>query len=318
MKVLKKFLFLCCILAFAAAGWACSDDCGTCADCDTQPDVEDEDGQVDVVPDPQEDEDAEDAAEEVEPVCTIPEVLCEAGQHQEYDLCVDDVEIIMVPAGSFTMGTDGGVDNPTHTVNLAAFTIDRYEITNRKYQSCVEAGCCTPPQHDGSYTGRQPYYGNPDFDNYPVIFVNWQQAQDYCEGLGKTLPTEAQWEKAARSDDGRTYPWGDDGANSSRANFNMPINGDTMEVGTHSDGASPYGAEDMAGNVWEWAADWYDPDYYGASPTDDPQGPDDGFVKVARGGGFGSLGSSLATYLRVSYHPMEAFSMLGFRCVANE
>jgi formylglycine-generating enzyme required for sulfatase activity len=318
MKESKKILFLFLCLAPAAAGWACSDECGDCPDCALEEDVAPDEEPGDVPADSVEDQDAEDAADEVEPTCTLPEVLCEAGQHPEYGLCVDDIEIIMVPAGGFTMGTDGGEDNPEHTVNLAAFSIDKYEITNRKYQSCVEAGCCTPPQHDGSYTGRQPYYGNPDFDNYPVIYVTWEQAREYCENLGKALPTEAQWEKAARSDDGRTYPWGDDGPNSTRANFNMPIGGDTQEVGTHSAGASPYGVEDMAGNVWEWNADWYDPDYYGASPSDDPTGPDDGFVKCARGGGFGSLGSSLPGYRRESYQPMEAYSSLGFRCVANE
>jgi formylglycine-generating enzyme required for sulfatase activity len=319
MKELKKFLFLCCLIpALAAAAWSCSDECGTCPDCGVEEDVTADETADDVLPDPVEEQDAEDAPEEVETRCILPEVLCEAGQHPEYGLCVDDTEIVAVPAGGFTMGTDGGEDNPTHTVNLAAFSIDKYEITNRKYQSCVEAGCCTPPQHDGSYTGRQPYYGNPDYDNYPVIFVTWDQAREYCENLGKALPTEAQWEKAARSDDGRTYPWGDGGPNSTLANFNLPINGDTMEVGTHSDGASPYGAEDMAGNVWEWVSDWYDVDYYSASPTDDPLGPDDGTIKGARGGSFASLGTSLRSYLRGSYHPMEVFSTLGFRCVTNE
>lgn len=309
-------------LLLAAATWGCSEKCDSCPDCATFEDVTQEEVEEDITVDDTEDdteeEDGEGDADEEELACVIPEVLCEAGAHGEYGLCVPDSELIHVPAGSFTMGTDGGEDNPAHSVSLAGFFIDQFEITNARYLACVEAGCCTPPQYDGSYTGRQPYYGNPDFDNYPVIFITWHQAQEYCENLGKSLPTEAQWEMAARGDDGRRYPWGDDSATSARVNYNTPINGDTQEVGTHSPGASAFGAEDMAGNVWEWVSDWYDPDYYGSSPADDPAGPDNGIARVARGGGFASHGTEISTYFRGSYHPMEAFSTLGFRCAQPE
>jgi formylglycine-generating enzyme required for sulfatase activity len=296
----------------------CSEKCDPCPDCAAAADVPGEDAQEDAAEDLVEEDAAGDPQEEEAAGCIIPDVDCESGFHPVYGICVLDEELVHVEAGSFTMGVEGGDDNPAHTVNLSGFSIDRYEVTNRLYQACVEAGCCTPPIYDGSYSGRQPYFGNPEFDDHPVIFVTWHQAEEYCSGLGMSLPTEAQWEMAARGDDGRTYPWGDDSPNATRTNFNRPINGDTEAVGSHVEGASPYGLLDMAGNVWEWTADWYDPGYYGTSPEDDPTGPEDGAAKAARGGSFASHGTETASHYRASYHPMEAFSTLGFRCARGD
>ncbi|MBK8782163.1 MAG: SUMF1/EgtB/PvdO family nonheme iron enzyme [Anaerolineales bacterium] len=118
--------------------------------------------------------------------------------------------MVYVPAGEFTMGSDDS-DAPIHTVYLDAFWIDQTEVTNKQYKACVDAGTCEPPSNTSSDT-HPSYYGNPEFDNYPVIYVNWDKANRYCKvwtGTGGSLPTEAQWEKAARGTDARTYPWGE-------------------------------------------------------------------------------------------------------------
>jgi serine/threonine-protein kinase len=256
-----------------------------------------------------------DAEAETPPACSPPGVSCDEGWHPEYGLCLADGEELEVAAGGFDMGAEGGDDLPLHHVTLAAFTIDRTEITVARYAACVAAGCCTPPTYDGSYSGREPYYGNEEFAEYPVIFVTWEQARRYCEGLGKRLPTEAQWEFAARGTDWRPYPWGTDGPSRSLANYDRPReNGDTQPVGAHESGASPYGALDMAGNVWEWVNDWYDPAYYATSPEADPPGPETGVARVVRGGSFASSEDELFAFYRLSFLPAESLATVGFRC----
>jgi formylglycine-generating enzyme required for sulfatase activity len=205
--------------------------------------------------------------------------------------------MVFVPAGEFTMGSSDadkdayGDEKPQHTVYLDAFWMDKYEVTNAQYKKCVDAGKCSRPSESKSYT-RSSYYGNASFDNYPVIYVSWNDAKTYCEWAGKRLPTEAEWEKAARGADGRIYPWGNT-FDISKVNAERKV-GDTTEVGAYPAGASPYGALDMAGNVWEWVADWYSANYYASSPRNNPTGPSSGQYRVVRGGAWLNLGATCA------------------------
>ncbi len=211
------------------------------------------------------------------------------------------VEMVLVPAGEFIMGSEEGFPDevPVHRVYVDAFYIDRLEVTNREYRACVEDGACEPPRR-ADCCSEQPgnaiwpdYFYNPDFDDYPVIFISWYDAYDYCSWRGVRLPTEAEWEKAARGTDGRTYPWGNDDPTPERLNFTWPEGTfderplyHTAPVGSYPAGASPYGVLDMAGNVYEWVYDLYSPDYYRISPYENPTGPEEGTYRVTRGGSF--------------------------------
>jgi formylglycine-generating enzyme required for sulfatase activity len=203
-------------------------------------------------------------------------------------------------------------ERPRHQVYLGAFYMDVYEVTNAAYRACVSAGVCTLPNKTSSAT-RSSYYGNSQYDNYPVINVTWDQAKTYCEWRGGSLPTEAQWEKAARGTDGRTYPWGE-GIDSNRANYNNNV-GDTTEVGSYESGKSPYGMYDLAGNVWEWVADWYDSSYYANSPSSNPLGPSSGTFRVLRGGAWSNHDFNLRASSRYRNPPDSIYIDVGFRCV---
>ncbi len=228
---------------------------------------------------------------------------------------MDHLVTVYVPAGPFTMGFNGGYpdEGPEHTVTVGAFWIDRTEVPNGTYEICVQAGDCKPPAKHNS-NGIDNYYGNPQYADYPVIFVSWSDAQNYCDWAGERLPTEAEWEKAARGTDRRMYPWGNTAPDPTLANFG-DNKWDVVAAGNYPAGASPYGALDMAGNVWEWVADWYGSNYYSSSPAENPTGPDSGTGKVLRGGSWNFDVPGLRTSYRLSKDPTYTAPDAGFRCV---
>jgi serine/threonine-protein kinase len=229
----------------------------------------------------------------------------------------DGMTLLYVPAGEFTMGTTTGNsdEKPVHKATLNAFWIDKTEVTNRMYALCVRAGTCIEPAGKSSAT-HSSYYGDSDFDNYPVIFMVWNSAKAYCEWADRRLPTEAEWEKAARGIDARTYPWGNDAPNSNLLNYKYAI-GDVTEVGKYPNGASPYGALDMAGNAWEWVADWYSQIYYQDSPSSNPLGANSGQYKVLRGGTWYDSDTGVRSTDRGGTEPADAGYNVGFRCASS-
>jgi formylglycine-generating enzyme required for sulfatase activity len=224
----------------------------------------------------------------------------------------------LVGAGEFTMGNDNSAEDekPIHIVYLADYYMDTYEVTNKLYRVCVNTSTCKAPLQIISST-HESYYGNPTYDHYPVIYVTWDMAKAYCEWRGARLPSEAEWEKAARgsladSGSGRTYPWGK-GIDFTFANYNRNV-GDTAEVGMYEKGKSPYGLYDMAGNVWEWVADWYDVYPGGNAKASDNFGQK---LRVLRGGSWAYDETNPRVSNRFGYNPLSASDNFGFRCARN-
>lgn len=266
-----------------------------------------------------------------EPLLAAQPYNYEEGENSESE--IDSMQLLYIPQGEFIMGSPDGVweddEEPMHTVYLDAFWIDATEVTNAMYEKCVEDGICTVPGESISIT-RDSYYGNPQYDDYPVIYVNWYQANTYCEWAGRRLPTEAEWEKAARGENGFTFPWGNQ-FDCSNGNFDdetmfddYVVDGgeycdrfiDTAPVGSYPYGASPYGALDMAGNVWEWVKDWYTIDYP-SGYTMNPEGPSTGDEKVMRGGSWDNVIGYVRTAQRISNNPLAIFKNAGFRCALS-
>jgi len=243
-------------------------------------------------------------------------------------------EMAFVPAGPFEIGSFGGDNDerPTQTVVLSDYYIDLYEVTNAQYAACVEGGVCGLPSEMGSDTIRN-YYGNSEYDNYPVIFVSWEDANIYCSWRDARLPTEAEWEKAARGLENRVYPWGNSlngnllnycdvncSSEFAQANPNFDDGyADTAPVGSYPNGVSPYGLFDMAGNVWEWVSDWYAEDYYSTleDGVENPSGPEDGEARVLRGGAWNNGRNTVRSSNRTGVFPSRTLSSIGFRCALS-
>jgi formylglycine-generating enzyme required for sulfatase activity len=223
----------------------------------------------------------------------------------------DGAEMILIPAGEFIMGSDKSKDGmaqdneqPQRKVYLDGYYIYKYEVTVSQYRKFYQE------------TKRQMMPLAPSWgwqDNHPVVNVTWDDAKAYCDWAGVQLPTEAQWEKAARGTDGRIYPWGNEWDNSKYNNINTGP-GQTAPVGSYPQGASPYGVMDLAGNVWEWCADWYDGNYYASAPDRNPQGPASGALRLVRGGSWNVDHYYARAAARIGNDPYVRLNDRGFRC----
>jgi formylglycine-generating enzyme required for sulfatase activity len=235
----------------------------------------------------------------------------DTGAPFECEGTTDPAEMVAVPEGEFDMGCNTDVDDtcasdeePQRTISLSAFEIDKTEVTQAQYAGCVQEGACAAPSSCAWDCSE---------GDLPAGCVTREQADTYCAWAGKRLPTEAEWEKAARGTDGRKYPWGNDEPSCEHVNM-AGCGGVAEPVGSHPAGASPYGALDMAGNVVEMLHDWYVADYYERMPESDPTGPSDGDTYVGRGGGFKSEPFWQRTSVRDWYDLPDAGKSLGFRC----
>ena len=250
--------------------------------------------------------------------------------------------MLLVPAGTFTMGADEGGEadeHPAHEVGVGSFWLDITEVTNAAYGECVATGKCRP--HDPKNAARNGYddraFRGP---NQPVSGVSWDDAAAYCGFRDKRLPTEAEWERAARGDDRRTYPWGDEPPTAEHGVFSSPV---TADVGTHAKGAGPFGHLDLAGNVWEWCADLYDPLAYTRATASEGRPGDcadirraqdrlrsqgrEGFTgtnpipaeceRVLRGGAFNYPAKGLRVTNRVHHPGRYRLVMSGLRCARD-
>jgi formylglycine-generating enzyme len=239
----------------------------------------------------------------------------------------DAAPMVLIPSGPFTMGSDDGLPNerPAHSVTLDAYYIDRYEVTMTLYRKFLEAGKYeSPPTWDDEAATT--------VGDRPAVGVRWESAAAYCRWAGKRLPTEAEWEKAARGTDGRRYPWGDMQPFVDIANYNRGIwvsetitlvavtsglDGMSVRHGLTEGGKSPFGLFHMAGNAAEWVADWYERDYYQRSPGKNPHGPATGTKRVLRGGSWADVPSALRVTARFSAESEFEDRTIGFRCAMD-
>jgi formylglycine-generating enzyme required for sulfatase activity len=223
--------------------------------------------------------------------------------------------MVFVSAGSFKMGSASGQANeaPVHDVTLDAFYMDKFEVSNGQYRACVKSGGCTPGSRVDSFTYKG-YRDDPAYDNYPVVGVTWDQAEAYCRWAGQRLPTEAEWEYAARGPENLTWPWG----NSFDPKLSAASAGDTQPVDSYQEGVSPFGAYNMAGNVGEWVADVYNETFYANSPAENPFNSGDGAGRIFRGGSFANPDGAFYTTSR-RYGNVRTFNDVdvGFRCAKD-
>jgi formylglycine-generating enzyme required for sulfatase activity len=265
----------------------------------------------------------------------------------------DGMWMVYVPQGNFQMGSDDGTDyeKPMHTVWLDAFWIDKTEVTNTQFEEFVRQ---SNYQTDAEVAGwsyvydmastkwlkvsganwrhpRGPSSNLDGLENHPVTYISWNDALAYCRWAGRRLPSEAEWEKAARGTDSRIYPWGNQRPDQYLLNFadkNISLawadkNMDdgyafTSPVGNYPQGVSPYGALDMAGNVWEWVNDWYDPNYYQQQTFwSNPAGPSVKSGRVLRGGSWADSANVTRSSFRLAYYPMDWYAFYGFRCAES-
>jgi formylglycine-generating enzyme required for sulfatase activity len=220
-----------------------------------------------------------------------------------------EIEWVNVDAGEFMMGSNEGDsdERPVHPVSLDAFRISKYEVTNAQYAQCVRATVCDEPE------GLQ-YYSDPAYADHPVVYVSWFNAEDFCEWIDGRLPTEAQWEYAARGPEGNMYPWGDELPTCQRAQY-WECGEDTVPVGSFGEASASWcGVEDMAGNIWEWVRDWHGD--YPSEPRTNPTGPENGDCRMLRGGGFYGAPDSLRAAYRSHGAPGLRYDDIGFRCAA--
>ena len=233
-------------------------------------------------------------------------------------------EMMLVKESPFLMGYDAGNDDekPAHIVSLDAYYIDKHEVTNADYKACVDALACELPK-------TTTFYVSVLHRNHPVVYVSWEKAIDFCEWRDARLPTEAEWEKAARGTESISYPWGNSFSKSALNYCDLDCEYSwadksfrdhyttTAPVGTYPRGESPYGTLDMAGNVAEWVADWYDNDYYKESPQANPFGAETGIYRVLRGGSWYNKKTDVRTFQRSYLRPNVAYNYIGFRCATD-
>ena len=213
------------------------------------------------------------------------------------------VEMAFIPSGSFLMGSDRGLadERPPHRVSIDAFHLDRYEVTHIAYQEFLVT------------QGRKKHADLKDPD-HPATMVSWIDAASYCQAQGKRLPTEAEWEYAARGAENRAYPWGDAAPSPSFARFQTR---GTLPADSLPGGATPEGVHHTAGNVAEWVQDWYDPGYYAASDAANPRGPSAGDYRVVRGGSWNQLADEIRPTARAYHNPDKGTGQIGFRCASD-
>lgn len=259
-----------------------------------------------------------------------PPAMAELGEKDGY--LIDSYAMVFIPSGEFMMGVPvlgstiaNSDEKPEHGVFLDGFWIDQTEVTNTMYALFLNAmgnrkqggvsWLDSDSDHVRIHLKDEIWITDPDFEQHPVVEVSWFGADSYCKWAGKRLPSEAEWEKAARGTKERTFPWGE-GISCDLTNY-LGCIGDTASAGSYLVGASIYGVYDMAGNAWEWVHDWYAEDYYGSSPIRNPTGPQEGYFRVMRGGSYFSVGTQLRTTYRDKLSPSDSGYSNGFRCVRS-